>query len=452
MNQARRTKMTTLLIAFLLIGIIIYGYMKHKELKQELDQLQSEKLNNTRLWFQLQMMNTETLDFDLANVLSSNSAAYRQKYLKAAYESASFMTNMNWYTPTPTILYDFQSNRSGPFWSQTASYLGYLVDDSAETLTEVQRQNVLKMRNFILKTAPALHQINDSVLYGPHVKNEVPSEELSRRITSLTNELDSNPLIGDKEPLFNEYLYHLNPYQPQVQAFKKEVRVHKEELQSKVESFMNVLWKDKRDKQVMSSGGGITPEFGDSLDFLSGNGGNMFYNVQISVAGGHILRIYPTEDGSKKSDNRKITKAEAIKLAQSFVKSWGEAPLVIDNTFAKGTLVDVTFVPQVGGVPYTDANVVVTIDTATGVLQNFDTTGYYLKRDRIVKTNAGIPPETALKQVNAELTVTDRPHLMIRKGKLVYSIPVKGYEQVTNVYVDAQTGKQADIEYKSLDH
>lgn len=379
MNQARRIKITTILIAFLLIGIIIYGYMKHKELKQELDQLQSEKLYNTRMWAQLQMMNTETLDFDLANVLASDSATYRRKYLKAAYESASFMTNMNWFNPSPTILYDFQSNHSEPFWGQTARYLGYLIDDSAETLTEVQRQNVLKMRNFLLKTAPALHEINENVLYGPHVKNEVPSEELSRRITSLTNELDSNPSIGDKEPLFNEYLYQLNPYQPQVQVFKKEVRVHKEELQSKVKSFMNILWKDKRDNQITLRGGSEAPDFGDSLDIWSGNGEKLFYKVQISVAGGHILRIYPAEDGPNKLDHGKSTKAEAIKLAQSLVKSWGEAPLVIDHTITKGTLLYVTFVPQVGGVPDTDANVDVTIDTATGILQYFDTTGYYLK-------------------------------------------------------------------------
>ncbi|RKP53126.1 hypothetical protein D7Z26_15465 [Cohnella endophytica] len=450
MNQTSRTKMITILFAFLLIGITVYGYKKHKELKQELDQLQSEKLQSTRNWVQMQMMYAETVDLDLANILASNSASYRKKYLKAAYESASYMANIHWFNPSPTILNDFQYNRAEPFWRQTASYLGYLLDDGAETLTKLQRQNLLKMRNFTLKTGPAMHQIHENVMYGPHVK-EVPADELSRRLTSLTNELDSNPLIGDKEPLFNEYLYKLHPYRPQVDVFKNDKRVYKEQLQSKVKSFMDLLWKDKSDNQITSSGGGVTPEFRDSLKFWSGNGKKMFYEVEISVSGAHILRIYPAGDGPKKLDNGQMTKEEAIKLAQSLVLRWGEAPLVIDHTLSKGSVLYVTFVPQVGGVRDPEAIVNVTIDTAKGILQYFDTTGYYLKRDRNVQTKASVQPETALNQINAELEITDRPMLMIRNGKLVYSITVKGYDRVTKVYVDAQTGKQVDIEYESLD-
>jgi hypothetical protein len=452
LNQASRYKITTILLALLLMGIMVYGYMVNKELKQRLDQVQIEKLEATRRWVQMQMMYPETVDFDLANILAANSASYRKKYLKAAYESASFMANSYWFNPSPATLNDFQSNRAEPFWRQTASYLGYLLDDGAETLTKLQRQNLLKMRNFTLKTVPVMHQINENVLYGPHV-NEVPTEELSQLITALTNELDSNPLIGNKEPLFNEYLYKLNPYQPHehVDVFKKDNRVHKEELQSKVKSFMSLLWKDKRDNQITSSGGGGTPEFGDSLEFWSGTGKKMFYEIQISVAGAHILRIYPSENGPKKLDNGKMTKEAAIQLSQFLVKRWGEAPLVIDHTLAKGSLLYVTFVPQVGGVHNTDANVDVTIDTAKGILQYFDTTGYYLRRDQIDKTKASVQPETALNQINADLEVTDQPKLVIRNRKLVYSIPVKGYERVTKVYVDAQTGKQIDIEYGRLE-
>lgn len=434
-------------MAFLLMGIMVYGYTVHKELKQE---IQSEKLESTHSWVQMQLMYAEKVDFYIANILASNSASYRIKYLKDAYESSSYMAKSHWFNPAPTILYDFQSYRSEPFWSQTASYLGYLVDDDAETLTKIQKKNLLKMRNYTLKTTSVMHQIKEKLLFGPHV-NEVPTEELGRLINSLTNELDSNPAIGDKEPLFNEYLYRLNPYQPLVQVFNKDKRIHKEELQSKVKSFMNLLWKDKSDNQITSSGGGMAPEFGDYLSFWSGNGKKMFYEVQISVAGAHILRINPTEEGPNKLDNGEMTKEEAIHLAQSLVERWGEAPLVIDHTLVKGTMLHVTFVPQVGGVPNTAAEVEVTIDTAKGILQYFDATSYYLKRDQMDKTIAGIQPEAALKQLNAELEATAQPKLMIRNGKLVYSIPVKGYEKVTKIYVDAQTGTQVDIEYERLE-
>ncbi|RAP75814.1 PepSY domain-containing protein [Paenibacillus montanisoli] len=173
----------------------------------------------------------------------------------------------------------------------------------------------------------------------------------------------------------------------------------------------------------------------------------MFYEVEISVAGAHLLRIYPSDSGPKKLDNGKMTKEEAIQFAQSLVQRWGEAPLVIDHTAARDSLLDVILVPQAGGVPNSDATVQVTINIAKGTLQNFDTTTYYLRRDRIVQTQASVSPETALKQINDELVVTGQPKLMNRNGKLVYSIPVKGYERVTNVYVDAQTGNQVDIEY-----
>jgi hypothetical protein len=426
---------------------MVYGYMKHNELAQ----MQREKLDSTRRWVLMQKVNTDELDIDLAKILASNSTSYRGKYLKEAHELASSMANMHWFNPSPEILYDFQFNHAQPFWIKTASYLGYLLDDRAETLTNVQRQNLLEMREFTLKTSSAMQQIIEKVMYGPHL-NEVPTEELSRQITSLTNKFDSYPAFGSHEPLYNEYLYKLNPYQPydQVHVFKNDKRMHKEELQLKVESFMSQLWKDQRGVQINQSGAGESNEFGEILDFLgSGNDKKMLYEVQISVAGGHILRVQQPENRPNKADNGKMSTEEAINLSQSLVKRWGEAPLVIDHTFTKGTLLYVTFVPQVGGVPVTDASVEVSIDTAKGILQYFDMTNYYLKRNRIVKMKVGVQPEIALKQINDELEVLDQPKLMIHREKLVYSIPVKGYERVTKVYVDAQTGKQVDIEYEN---
>ncbi|RAP75815.1 hypothetical protein [Paenibacillus montanisoli] len=268
MNQAKKYKITTNILVIILMVIMVGGYLIHKELKHEMDQLKSEKLAETRNWVHMQFMYTYSLDVDLANILASNSASYRKKYLADAHESASYMAHSHWFYPAPTILNHFQLNLVEPFWRQTANYLGYLLHDGGETLTKLQLQNLLKMRDYTLKTVPVMRQLKDNVMYGPHV-DEVPSEEMSRLIATLTAKLDSNPTIGDKDKSFNDYQYSLYPYKPaQVLVFKNEKRVHKEELQTKVKSFMNLVWKDEKDNQVTSSGGGGHR----SLGIASGSG------------------------------------------------------------------------------------------------------------------------------------------------------------------------------------
>ncbi|MGO4106402.1 PepSY1/2 domain-containing protein [Paenibacillus sp. YAF4_2] len=446
MNQARMYKIISIILALGLIGFMMYGHSLHKQLNE----YEKEKLQDTRTWVHMQMMYTEVLDRELANVLASNSSSYYKKYLKSAYDTASYMTKSSSFNPPSAVFSDFQFNYAESFWREAASYLGYLADDEADTLTEVQRQNLLEMRNYTLKTIPVMHQMFKDVLFAPHV-TEVPSEELSQILTPLTNDIKPYLSFGDEEPLFNEYLYRLHPYQPHDKTllFEKEKRIHKEELQTKVVSFMELLWKDKRDNQITSSGGGSAPDFGDSLKFWSGNSKKMFYEVEISVAGGHILRIYPAEDGPKKLDNGKLTSSEAKQLAQSLVTGWGEAPLVVDHTSTKGSILYVTFVPEIGGVHNTDAHLDVSIDMEKGILNYFDTTMYYLNKDRSDQVVAAVSPEEALKQVNDKMEVTGDPTLMKRDGKLVYSIAVKGYEKVTKVYINANTGKQVDIEYES---
>ncbi|CAM3490529.1 PepSY1/2 domain-containing protein [Paenibacillus lupini] len=446
MNQARMYKIISIILSLGLIGFMMYGHSLHKQLNE----YEKEKLQDTRTWVQMHQMYTEDFDRDLANVLASNSSSYYKKYLKSAYDTASSLSKSNRFNPPSDVFSDFQYNYEDSMWSNAASYLGYLADDKADTLTEVQRQNLLEMRNYTLKTVPAMHQMVNNVLFVPNV-TEVPSEELSELLTSLTNEIKPFPTFGDEEPLFNEYLYRLHPYQPHDKTllFEKDKRIHKEELQTKVVSFMELLWKDKRDNQITSSGGGSAPDFGDSLKFWSGNSKKMFYEVEISVAGGHILRIYPSEDGPKKLDNGKLTSNEAKQLAQSLVNGWGEAQLVVDHTSTKGSILYVTFVPQVEGVHNTDAYLDVSIDMEKGILNSFDTTMYYLNKDRSDQVVATVTPEEALKQVNDQMEVTGDPTLMKRDGKLVYSIAVKGYEKVTKVYINANTGKQVDIEYES---
>lgn len=445
MNQARIYKIISLILALGLIGFMVRGHSLHKQL----DEFQLEKFQDTRTWVQRQEMYTGALDYELAQVLASNSSSYYKKHLKAAYDTASYMSKSSVYNPPSVVFSDFQFNYSESFWREAASYLGYLADDEADSLTEVQRQNLLEMRDYTLKTTSVMHQMVKNVLFVPHV-TEVPSEELSELLTSLATELKSYPTFGNEEPLFNEYLYRLNPYQPHDQTllFDKDKRIHKEELQAKVTSFMDLLWKNKSDNQVTSSGGGSAPDFGDSLKFWSGNGKKMFYEVEISVAGGHILRIFPAEEGPKKLDNGKLTSSEAKQLAQSLVTGWGESPLVIDHTSTKGSILYVTFVPQVGGVNNTDAHLDVSVDMEKGILNSFDTTMYYLNKDRSDQVAATVTPEEALKQVNDKMEVTGDPTLLKRNGKLVYSIAVKGYEKVTKVYINARTGKQVDIEYE----
>jgi hypothetical protein len=63
LNQASRYKITTILLALLLMGIMVYGYIVHKELKQRLDQVQTEKLEDTQSsWDQANHLYTLTGD------------------------------------------------------------------------------------------------------------------------------------------------------------------------------------------------------------------------------------------------------------------------------------------------------------------------------------------------------------------------------------------------------
>lgn len=451
MNQAKKYQLVSILLAVLLLGMLAYGYAVHRGLKQELDQLQREKLESTSRWVQMQQMYAQSLDYDLANILSSNSASYRGKHLKSAYESASYMANSHWFNPSVANLSDFQVSYAEPFWRQASSYLGYLLDENPELLTEIQRQSLLKMRDFTLKTIPVMHQINKEVLYKTQLTG-VPEEELRPYLVSLMSKLQSMPSIGEKEPLFNEYLYKLNPYQPNKnqRVFNEEKRVQKEDLKSKVQSFMSVIWKDNKLVETTFSGGGVTPMFGDSLRFWSNSAKQMIYEVEISVSGAHLLRIYPSEEGTMKLDNGPMTKEKAIAFAEALVSQWGEASLVFDHSVTRGSALTASFVPQVGGINHADASVEITIDTSKGILQYFDTTNYYLKKDQNGSTSAAVLPDVAREQINAGLTVTGKPKLMIRNGKLVYMFPVSGYERVTKVYVNAQTGKQVDIEYSQI--
>ncbi|GLX66748.1 PepSY1/2 domain-containing protein [Paenibacillus glycanilyticus] len=448
MQREKIYKLAAFLLTVVLIGLIVYGYTVHKSTKRELEQLEKEQLYSAQRWVLMQYYDTQTLDYELANILSSNSASYRQKHLKTAYNTAISMDNAHWTVPSSISLSEY-NDRAETFWSQTESYLGYLIDDQAETLTEVQRKNLLMMREFTLQTLPVLKNISNTILLGPHVQS-VPEKELSQVITNLRENMTFRFDIGDNEPSFNNYLYKLHPYQAsnRNQIFSKEKRVHKEQLQSKVQSFMSLIWTNEQDNRITSSGGGFSPEWGDSLKFSSGNSKLLNYEVEMSVAGAHLLRIYPYEDGPNNLNNGPMSEEEATAFAQSLITRWGEAPLVIDHSVTKGSLLTVSFVPQAGGVHQSDAKVDITIDTDKGILQFFDSTSYYLMKNRSIKTEAAVSPADARKQISTELSVANQAKLTIRNGKLVYAIPVTGSERVTKVYVDARTGQQVDIEYK----
>lgn len=72
MNQARIYKIISLILALGLIGFMVRGHSLHKQL----DEFQLEKFQDTRTWVQRQEMYTGALDYELAQVLASNSSSY----------------------------------------------------------------------------------------------------------------------------------------------------------------------------------------------------------------------------------------------------------------------------------------------------------------------------------------------------------------------------------------
>lgn len=276
-------------------------------------------------------------------------------------------------------------------------------------------------------------------------------QRISTAMEGALSQLDSVSTYGNKA--FNEFLYNQNPYIPTKPGtvFAGETSYTATELAAKAKTFMGEAWNKGAGKQIVNMvSGGISPQFGEVMDFkLSNTDGKQTspYIATLSKSG-HVLRV--TRHGStseKAALQQSIDLKQAIAVADTWMARWSDERLTLVAKEIKDTSIHITYIPVRKQVSIPQMQVVWVFDRRTGALKSFDAYNYFYNYNKTFPLHPKLTAEQASEQLGPNVNASGKPKLEIHNSKLVYAFSVTGIEGVSHVYVNALTGADEGIDY-----
>lgn len=175
-------------------------------------------------------------------------------------------------------------------------------------------------------------------------------------------------------------------------------------------------------------------------------------NFGVSIHGGHVIYMI---DGRPVKEKR-LTRAQLVDRARSMLRKWGYGTAeFLSAAENSGTLV-MDFAPLENGVSIHVDRIKVMLAMDNGELVGFDARSYWINRHA---RNIGGPKLLAMEagqRLSPRLKVKGEPQLAIiadtrRQERLVWAFHGSIDAQHYRVFVDAQTGREVDVERLSGD-
>ncbi|SEN98114.1 hypothetical protein [Paenibacillus sp. OV219] len=426
------------LLGITTIACAVYGYKEHQHNRE----WERQHYRNVIYGVQLQSMYLSGFDFSLAEALAANSPINRQEAINNASEEAGLIIH--------ELTNASAMNFNGLYWPSYESfandsnrYLVYPYSEKGPALLSDQLEQIQRMRKFARTAMPYVDRMK------AHGVSLTGIQRISAEMELALAKLDGISIYGNKA--FNEFRYNLHPYNPTKPGtvFAGELTFKATELATKAKTFMGDAWNKGPGKQIVRMvSGGVSPEFGEVMDFtLSDANGKRTspYIVTLSKSK-HVIRV--TQSGSQSETSQQpMDEQQAIVLADEWMKRWSDDHLALMTKAQTDTSIQLIYIPVREQVPISQMKVVWRFDPRTGELISFDASDYYRNYNKSFPLHPKQTAEQAAAALGPNLRVAGSPKLEIHDGKLVYEIPVTGVEGVTLAYVNALTGNTESIAY-----
>ncbi|WP_339323478.1 hypothetical protein [Paenibacillus sp. FSL W8-0194] len=418
-----------------------YSYKEHQHNRQ----WEQQQQRNAQYWSQIQSIYLRNFDYALAESLAAPTFANRQAALQSAIENANFILQ---FETSASATMNFPSwPLYESFITNGSHYLAYPASEKKLSLNPDQLEQIQRMRKFVRTAMPYLDQMREKG-YDTSLSD---IQRISTAMEGALSQLDSVSTYGNKA--FNEFLYNQNPYIPTKPGtvFAGETSYTATELAAKAKTFMGEAWNKGAGKQIVNMvSGGISPQFGEVMDFkLSNTDGKQTspYIAKLSKSG-HVLRV--TRHGStseKAALQQSIDLKQAIAVADTWMARWSDERLTLVAKEIKDTSIHITYIPVRKQVSIPQMQVVWVFDRRTGALKSFDAYNYFYNYNKTFPLHPKLTAEQASEQLGPNVNASGKPKLEIHNSKLVYAFSVTGIEGVSHVYVNALTGADEGIDY-----
>ncbi|MBQ8208995.1 MAG: germination protein YpeB [Clostridia bacterium] len=337
---------------------------------------------------------------------------------------------------------DTQLSNINKFLTQSSDYVQSLTKrvSNGETLSEQDHQQIKELYNYAVKLSEQISYLEEVMFAGG-----VDFEDVTSTLSLLSDEGDLSvsysSAVSDAEDSFSDYptLIYDGPYadnmlEKESEMLKSEKEISETQAKKKASQYCGI--KEENLIRQEDENGKIKAYVfycdGTSVA-VTKNGGYLMYMLSDTFAG-----------------EEKLSADDAIAKAREYLEKIGFSSLKDSYYSINDGICTVNFAYTLGDVICYADLIKVGVALDTGKIVSADAEGYLMNhKERTVSSNV-LSQSAAQKNVSANLTVTkiDMAIIPMSDGKEVYTYEFLCNDKDGNdvlVYIDAQTGKEADI-------
>ena len=337
---------------------------------------------------------------------------------------------------------DVQLTNINKFLTQSSDYVQSITKrvSNGETLTEQDHRQIAQLYDYAVKLSDQISYLEEVMFAGGVHFNDVTST-LSKLSDEGDLSVSYSSAVSDAEKSFSDYptLIYDGPFADNVfeknsEMLKFEKEISESEAKKKAAEYSGV----KADNLIRQEDENSTIKayvfYCDGMTVaVTKNGGYLLYMLSDTFAG-----------------EEKLNADDAIQKARQYLEKIGFSSIKDSYYSINDGICTVNFAYTLGDVICYADLIKVGVALDTGKIVSADTEGYLMNHKQRSVSNNILTRSEAQKSVSANLTV-EKNHMAIipmSDGKEVYTYEFLCNDKDGNdvlVYIDAQTGKEADI-------
>lgn len=337
---------------------------------------------------------------------------------------------------------DTQLTNINKFLTQSSDYVQALTKrvSNGETLTEQDHKQIAQLYKYAAKLSEKMSYLEEIMFYG-----NVDFDDVTSTLSKLSDEnelsVSYSSAVSDAEDSFADYptLIYDGPFADNILTKESEMLKNEKEISESEAKKKAAEYSSKKEENLIRQ----DDENGKIKAYVYYCDGA---SVAVTKNGGYLLYLLTDSFAGEE----KLSPDDAIEKAREYLEKIGFSSLKDSYYSVNDGICTVNFAYTFDDVICYPDLIKVGVALDTGNIVSADTMGYLMNhKQRSVSSNV-LSQSEAQKNISTNLTVRDAEQAIIpmSDGKEVYAYEFLCRDKDENdvlVYIDAETGKEADI-------